>query len=112
MDGCIFCKIASKDIPSEHIYEMDDFFVIKDINPQAPVHLLIVSKEHIQSINETESRHRGMLGEMFLQAKALATKFGLENGYKLVINCGPDGGQVVPHLHIHVLGGKKLSGLV
>jgi histidine triad (HIT) family protein len=112
MADCIFCKIVRKEIPTELIHESEDFIVIKDINPQAPVHLLIISKEHIPSANELETRHQQLVGAMVLQAKELAILFGLQAGYKLVINCGSDGGQVVPHLHIHMLGGQKLQGLV
>ncbi|MFA6552842.1 MAG: histidine triad nucleotide-binding protein [Patescibacteria group bacterium] len=111
MPDCIFCKIIRKDIPTELIYESEGFIVIKDISPQAPVHLLIITKEHIPSVDELAKRHQQLVGDMVLQARELAKIHSLQNGYKLVVNCGPDGGQVVPHLHIHMLGGKKLSGL-
>ncbi|MFH1207071.1 MAG: histidine triad nucleotide-binding protein [Patescibacteria group bacterium] len=111
MADCIFCQIAQKKIQAELIHESESFFVIRDIHPQAPVHLLIISKEHISSLNELKPRHQQLLGAMVLRAKELAVTHGLESGYKLVVNCGPDGGQVVPHLHIHMLGGKKLHSL-
>jgi len=112
MADCIFCKIVHKEIQTELIHESEGFIVIKDISPQAPVHLLIISKEHIPSLDELEPRHQQLVGAMVLQAKELAAVFGLPSGYRLVVNCGPDGGQVVPHLHIHMLGGQKIAGLV
>ena len=112
MAECIFCSIVSHTVPTELIAESDDFIVIKDIHPQAPVHLLIVSREHIPSINDVEPRHQAAVGAMIMKAKELAKQFGLSKGYKLVLNCGSDGGQVIPHLHIHLLGGKKLNGFI
>ncbi|MCX6702931.1 MAG: histidine triad nucleotide-binding protein [Candidatus Wolfebacteria bacterium] len=104
MDTCIFCKIANKEIPSEFIFEDDKVFVIKDINPKAPIHYLIVSKEHIQSIIHLEDNHQEIISKMIFAAKSVAEKFGLK-GYKLVFNVGKEGGQVIDHLHLHLLGG-------
>jgi len=113
MQDCIFCKIIARDTPSEFIKESDNFIVVKDIQPQAPIHFLIISKKHIESISHLGEADQHLIGQMLYQAKLLAAEHGLaERGYKVVINCGQDGGQVVPHLHFHFLGGKKMAGLV
>ena len=110
MDDCIFCKIARKEIPSEMLLETDNLFVIKDIHPKAPVHLLVVTKKHIPSINEVANADGTLIGEVVLAAKQQAAAAGIaESGYKLVWNVGKHGGQVVPHIHLHVIGGKQLS---
>jgi histidine triad (HIT) family protein len=110
MPDCIFCNIIAKNIPSENLYEDDQVAVIKDIFPKAPVHLLVLSKEHIASITDVAPEHQGLLGHMILVAKEQAAKQGVaENGYKLMFNVGEHGGQVVKHIHLHILGGKKLS---
>jgi histidine triad (HIT) family protein len=110
MDDCIFCNIIAKQIPSEIMYEDDRVIVIKDIFPKAPVHLLVLSREHIPSITDLEARHEALLGHMILVAKDTAAKQGIaENGYKLIFNVGKHGGQVVHHIHLHLLGGKQLG---
>ncbi len=101
---CIFCKIAKKEISSEMIYEDDDVFVFSDIHPKAPVHLLLIPKVHIQSVAHLEDGHGVLIGKLLLAAKMMAAKKGLA-GYKLIINVGREGGQVVDHLHLHLLGG-------
>lgn len=101
---CIFCKIAKKEIASEMLYEDDDVYVFNDIHPKAPVHLLIIPKTHIQSVAHLEEGHGALVGKLVLTAKAMALEKGLA-GYKLIVNVGREGGQVVDHLHLHLLGG-------
>lgn len=113
MEECIFCKIVQGKIPAEVVHETADFIVIKDIEPKAPVHLLLISKDHIASLNEVTETHIPLLGKMLYAGKQLAQEFEIaESGFKLINNCGKDGGQEVAHLHIHLLGGKKIQGLV
>ena len=102
--NCIFCKIANKEIPKEFAYESEDILAFKDIRPSAPVHYLLIPKEHIQSIAHLEGNHRDILAALIYAAKDLAEKHGLK-GYKLVFNVGREGGQVIDHLHLHLLGG-------
>ncbi len=110
MDDCVFCNIINRTIESQIIFEDANLIVIKDILPKAPVHLLVISKEHILSLNHLEDRHKDLLWDGMLTAKAMATKFGIDQtGYKLLVNVGRDGGQVIPHLHLHVMGGKNLG---
>lgn len=103
---CIFCKISKKEIPAEVAMENDKLTAFKDVRPSAPVHYLVVPKEHIQSIAHLEGNHRDVLAEMIYAAKDLAAKLGLK-GYKLVFNVGREGGQIIDHLHLHLLGGWK-----
>lgn len=106
----IFCKIINGEIPSEKIIEDENFIVIKDINPQAPVHLLIIPKKHIGGLNEIKNEDASLLGEIFVVARQAAEKIGIkDSGYRVIINEGEDGGKLVPHLHAHLLGGKKLG---
>lgn len=109
MTDCIFCKIANGEIPSKKLYEDSDLIAFHDINPAAPVHFLIVPKEHIASLEEAHARHEMLLGRMLLLAPMLAKEQGLGDGFKTVINTGKGGGQVVFHLHMHILGGGKLA---
>jgi histidine triad (HIT) family protein len=107
--NCIFCQIAKKDLPATIIYEDGNVVAFKDINPIAPVHYLIIPKKHIASVNHLESQDKELMGELFLAAKKIANKEGIsDNGYRLVFNVGKDSGQMVDHLHLHLLGGKKL----
>lgn len=105
---CIFCKIARKEIPTEFFYENDLAVVFKDIRPSAPVHFLVVSKEHVQSVAHLEGNHRDVIAAIIYAAKETAKKLGLK-GYKLVFNVGKEGGQVIDHLHLHLLGGWGLK---
>lgn len=115
MDNCIFCKIVEGKIPSDTIYEDDEIKAFRDINPAAPVHFLIIPKEHVATLSDCEERHAALLGKMALLARRLAHEQGCEykvaadgtrsGGYKTLFNTGPDGGQEVYHLHLHVLGG-------
>lgn len=110
MDDCVFCNIASKTLESQMLFENERLIVIRDVLPKAPVHLLIIPKKHIISVNHAGTEDQALLGEMIYMAKEMAEKFGVgETGYKLVFNVGRDGGMVVPHLHLHLLGGKNLG---
>ena len=104
MNECLFCGIAGRTVPSEVVYEGDEVVAFKDIRPKAPVHLLIVPKMHIESIAHLEENHTGIIAKLIYTAKNIAASQGLQ-GYRLVFNVGRDGGQVVDHLHLHLLGG-------
>ncbi len=113
MSECIFCKIIQGKSPAEIVHQEDGFIVLKDIQPKAPVHLLIIPRKHITSLNDASESDQLLLGKMMHHTGWLAKKFNIsQRGYKVVVNCGEDGGQVVPHLHIHFLGGEKVGGLV
>jgi len=106
---CIFCKIASKKIPSTIVLETDDLVVIKDISPQAPVHLLVMPKRHYATLLECEDKT--LLGSIFEAAKDAAKDAGVaESGFRTVVNTNEEGGQTVAHLHMHLLGGRQLTG--
>lgn len=109
MDNCIFCKIVKGDIPSAKVYEDEDMIIIKDLNPQAPVHLLLIPKEHYANIVEMSDAQAQILAKCLKKLSTLTDKLGLQNGFRLVSNKGEDGCQSVGHLHIHILGGRKLS---
>jgi len=110
MSDCIFCKIINKEIPSEIVFEDAQVLVFKDINPLAPVHLLIIPKKHMESLQQASPEDEALLGHILIVARQLAQEFGVsESGYRVVTNIGEDGGQVVKHLHFHVLGGKSLG---
>ncbi|MBF0378925.1 MAG: histidine triad nucleotide-binding protein [Desulfamplus sp.] len=107
-NDCIFCKIVAREIPSNFLYEDDYFIVIKDINPHAPIHLLIIPKIHIRSINDLKEQDKELVGNMFLVAKKMAKEQGVnESGYKVGFNVEKGGGQEIFHLHLHLLGGWK-----
>ncbi len=106
---CIFCRIVAKEIPTEVVYEDDEFLAFRDIQPQAPTHLIIIPKSHILSILELKSEQEGLIGRLILVAKELAEREGVASGFRLAVSCGEQGGQLVPHLHFHLLGGRKLS---
>jgi len=109
-EGCLFCRIIVGEIPSEVIYQDEEFLAFRDIEPQAPTHLIIVPKTHITSLAELSEQQQGFIGRLIILAQKLAEREGIaERGYRLAINCGPEGGQVVPHLHFHLIGGRKLS---
>jgi histidine triad (HIT) family protein len=105
----IFGKIIRREIPAEIIYEDDLCLAFKDINAQAPVHLLVIPKKPIAKLADTESQDHALLGHLLLTVKRVAEKAGLENGYRVVINNGEDGGQTVYHLHLHILGGRQMA---
>ena len=106
---CLFCKIAKGEIPSKKIYEDDKVFAFYDIDPQAPTHFLVIPKEHITSCDELTAENAEIVAHIFLVIKKIAKDLGLENGYRIVNNCKEDGGQTVPHMHFHVLGGRLLA---
>ena len=110
MSNCIFCQIIEKKIPAKIEYQDEAVLVFHDINPKAPVHLLIIPKEHISNINNFEAKKSPMAAKLLLTAKKMAQKMKIDqSGYRLIINNGADAGQEVDHLHIHLLGGKKLK---
>ncbi len=105
----IFSKIIRREIPVDIVYEDDLAIAFKDINPQAPVHILVIPKEPIAQLADAESKDHALMGHLLLTAKRVAQQAGLKNGYRLVINSGPDGGQTVYHLHLHILGGRQMA---
>ena len=109
MEDCIFCKIIRGEIPSNKVYEDDEILAFKDINPMAPVHILVIPKKHIESADEISKEDELLIGKIFTVIKRLAKENNLDNGYRIVNNCGEDGGQAVKHLHFHLLGGRKLK---
>ena len=109
MDNCLFCNIIAGEIPSAKVYEDDKLLAFKDINPQAPVHILIIPKEHFDSVNALDETSAPIVGDIMLLAKRLADEFHLEAGYRLITNIGENGGQTVKHLHFHLIGGVKLA---
>ncbi len=109
MSDCIFCKIAEGEIPSDIIYQDEQIVVFRDAAPQAPVHVLIIPRKHIPSVNDLGDEDAGIISYMMLKIKEIAAMEGLDNGYRVVINCGEDGQQTVKHLHIHILGKRKLT---
>lgn len=109
MDNCVFCGIVKGEIPTEFVYRDGEVSAFKDINPKAPVHILIIPNRHISSVNDVEESDKPALGKMFLVAKKIAKDFKVdESGYRLSISNGPDAGQEVAHIHMHIMGGKKL----
>ncbi len=108
--SCIFCQIVAGKVPSEILYQDKEVIAFRDINPQSPTHLIIIPKRHIPSLAQLSKVELPLIGHMVNVANQLAKKEGVaEKGYRLAINCGEQGGQVVPHLHLHLLGGRKLS---
>lgn len=107
--NCIFCKIAKGEIPSNKAYEDDKVLAFYDLEPQAPVHILIIPKEHIASCAEISESNSAVIAHIFEVAAKLGNELGLENGYRIVNNCGADGGQTVHHLHFHFMGGRQFG---
>jgi len=108
MSDCIFCMIANKEIPSKIVYEDEQILCFHDLEPQAPVHVLIITKKHIGSLDEVLEEDQELVGHLMLKVKDIARELGLEKGYRLVNNCGEDGLQTVKHLHFHLLGKRKM----
>lgn len=106
---CIFCKIAQKEIPSSIVYEDQQVVAFNDINPQAPVHIIIIPRKHIPRVMDLEDNDAELIGKLFIVAKKLAKEKEIEDGYRLVINCNPGAGQSVFHIHLHLLGGRKFT---
>ena len=109
MSDCLFCKIIAGDIPSNKVYEDDLCYAFYDIAPQAPVHFLVIPKAHIASVSGITAENSGVVAHIFEVIPQIAKAEGLDNGYRVVSNCGADAGQTVHHLHFHILGGKALS---
>jgi len=110
MTDCLFCKIVNHEIPAQAVYEDDDIFAFEDINPQAPVHILIIPKEHFASLNDVPEKKQDILGRLLIQAKRIAREKGLrERGYRIVLNTETDSGQEVFHIHFHLLGGRRMT---
>ena len=107
--NCLFCKIIAGDIPSSKVYEDESVFAFRDIAPQAPVHVLVVPKEHIPSADALDESNSACVARCFEAVAKIAKAEGLSNGYRVINNCGEDGGQTVMHLHFHILGGVKFS---
>lgn len=110
MNDCIFCQIVAGKVPSEILYQDEKLIAFRDIKPLAPTHLLIIPKQHIISLAHLSDAETSLIGQMAKVANQLAKQEGIfEHGYRLVISCGREGGQIVPHLHMHLLGGRRLS---
>lgn len=106
---CLFCKIIAGDIPSTKVYEDDDMYAFRDINPEAPCHVLVVPKKHIASADEINAENSGIVAKIYEKIPEIARLGGVKNGYRVVTNCGADAGQTVHHLHFHILGGATLG---
>lgn len=109
MSSCLFCKIIAGEIPSNKVYEDDKILAFRDIAPQAPTHILVIPKAHIESCNAVTADNSALVAHIFEVIPAIAQAEGLHGGYRVVSNCGGDAGQTVPHLHFHILGGKQLK---
>ena len=109
MSDCIFCKIANGEIPSNKVYEDEQIMCFHDADPQAPVHVLIIPKKHIESMDDLKEEDADLVAHIMLKIKDIAADLGLDNGYRVVNNCGEDGFQTVKHLHFHILGKRKMT---
>ena len=110
--NCIFCKIVARQIPGDIVFEDDEILAFNDISPQAPVHMLIIPKRHVATVNELTDGDAALIGRLTLRARAIATARHIaESGYRLIVNCNAEGGQTVYHVHLHLLGGRQLRGL-
>ena len=110
MSDCLFCKIVSGDIPAEKVFENDHVIGFQDLNPQAPTHVLVIPKKHVSTINDLQDEDKALVGEMYMAAKQIAADQGLaEKGYRTVINCNEEAGQTVFHIHLHLLGGRRMQ---
>ena len=107
---CLFCKIIAGEIPSSKVFENESVYAFNDINPLAPVHVLIVPKKHIENVDDLKSGDASVIGDMFLAAQKIAELKGIQGAYRIITNNGKDGGQEVFHLHLHLLGGRKAMG--
>ena len=109
-EDCIFCRIVNGELPSEKVYEDDELYAYRDINPGAPVHVLIIPKKHISRITEIDDDDAALVGRMFMAANGIAEKEGIvESGFRYVFNCNGHGGQTVYHIHLHILGGRQFT---
>ena len=109
MSDCIFCKIASGEIPSKIVHADDEVVAFRDVQPQAPVHVLLVPRRHISSLDDVREEDRALLGRLLLAARQIAAQEGIAGGYRLVTNCGRSAGQSVFHIHLHLLGGRSMT---
>ena len=110
MENCVFCKIRKGEIPSTMLYKDDDFMIIKDINPQAKIHLVAIPTEHVPYLDMLTEKGAELIGRIMSKISHMQEELGITNGYRLIINQGTDAGQTVSHIHIHILGGEKLNG--
>ena len=110
MSECLFCKIAKGEIPTDILYEDEQVMAFRDINPQGPVHVLVIPKEHIPTLNDLDERYAGLVGRIILVAKEVAEREDIaESGYRLVLNCNRHGGQEIFHIHLHLIGGRQMT---
>jgi histidine triad (HIT) family protein len=109
MTDCLFCKIAAKQIPATIVYEDDRAVAFRDLNPQAPTHVLVIPRTHVATIDDVRAEHEPELGHLYTVATRIAASEGLGSGYRTVMNCGPHAGQSVLHLHLHLLGGRPMG---
>lgn len=109
MPDCIFCKIVAGEIPSTKVHEDDEVLAFRDINPKAPTHILVIPKKHIEKVSDLSESDQALAGRIILAGTKIAASEGLSDGYRLVFNCGPLGGQDVYHIHLHVLGGRQMT---
>mgnify|MGYP004641641565 FL=1 len=110
MEDCIFCKIINKEVPSTIVYEDEDVIAFKDIHPVTPLHILVIPKKHISSLVDLKEEDEAVIGKIYTVINKIAKQEGiLDKGFRVIVNCGEDGGQVVKHIHFHLLGGKKLG---
>ena len=110
MKECLFCRIVDKEIPAEIVFESDKLLAFKDVDPQAPVHILIIPKEHITTTNDLSNKHKELIGDILLTAKRLASDYDIaKDGYRILFNCNKNGGQAVYHIHLHLLGGRQMK---
>ena len=113
MEDCVFCKIIRKEIPSEIVYEDDEIIAFRDIQPAAPIHILVIPKKHIPSLLELTEEDKELIGNIHLCINKIAKQEGIDKkGFRMIVNCGEDAGQEVKHLHYHILAGKKLGGKI
>lgn len=110
MDDCIFCKIINRELPSNIVYEDDEIIAFRDIKPVTPVHILVIPKKHISSLVDLTEDDEAVIGKIYTVINKIAKQEGIsDKGFRVIVNCGEDGGQVVKHIHFHLLGGKKLG---
>lgn len=110
MSDCLFCKILDGEIPCDRVYENDQVIAFRDVNPQAPTHILVIPRKHVSTINDLTADDKDIVGEMMLAAQTIAKQEGIEeSGYRLVMNCNEGAGQTVFHIHLHILGGRRMN---
>ena len=110
MQSCVFCKIVAGEIPCKKVYEDDTLFAFEDVNPAAPTHILIIPKKHMETLHEIQDTDKELIGSIFVAANEIARKQGIaQEGFRIVANCGENGGQTVFHIHFHLLGGRRME---